>query len=699
MAAEKRTMRALLQEQLDRRSHVTGKKFAVEDLFDKDTAAAWMCTILGAEPHGKLHRRIWEAAEERLTHAVSTYLLGIALRDGLRIRFDQLPRFVKIGSGDSFHFFWAVTCLGHDLGYTYENQGSTGENFSLMKTSAGRKKLLGIDRDLFAVDGNALKELGIQPETEEGRWILKSIDLARKYDALRRCDPYPGEKDPVLDHGICGGLILYDLLFAVLDDLKKRRAQTRRLSAVRHKSSSGTGATDGTMTDAVLEETSLSRFAACCLIIACTVARHNMWLPDSQAGEALYKQYALDALLPGREAKVTMDDPLEQMLFLLDFLDTIDPIKAFYTRDAAQARVSRENMDQTLNRKKEFLLDLLSVEFDGSSSPEYRWSSVLRYRKLILSVEQDPDGLFAHYARGLTGLDSWIHTRKPVHSQHQIELYFPVGPVRHHVWPGGIRDHEVDALLLYEGAGVPGKYGHFYGSPDAYQTLNLLLMPGLEGEQVRVCQEGQRPDSIYIREWKMTLEVLTDIFTAQCKFSRWKGRPTVPLYRGDRGVNFRLMESVGGTFAMTSSSTEGYQEKFLARKADPSVLEISLGEKVPYFDYLAFFADQYIFSEEKEVLLPPFMDMTFSPIPSGELPAYRIHLEHFRKASEEADEYLLIQQLETLCHTAAKALEDFLEQQDMSCISGSSCYLPWKEAFQKLCHLCMETVYNAYFGN
>ena len=106
-----------------------------------------------------------------------------------------------------------------------------------------------------------------------------------------------------------------------------------------------------------------------------------------------------------------------------------------------------------------------------------------------------------------------------------VTYYYPFFFREKKSWPGGITENEISALCLYEGCGG-GKADKFHQCHNAYQTVNLLMMKGLEGEKVRICVENQNPQGFYIQEWEKTLEVMTDIFVAQCKYMKYcENRP------------------------------------------------------------------------------------------------------------------------------------------------------------------------------
>lgn len=269
---------------------------------------------------------------------------------------------------------------------------------------------------------------------------------------------------------------------------------------------------------------------------------------------------------------------------------------------------------------------------------------------------------------------------------------------------------EINALLLYQGCGVPGEIDVFYQQASAYRTFNLLMMAGKEGEHIRVCVEGQRPTELYIRRWEKTMEVLTDLFAIQCKYAveqkeNGKTLPN-PLERGDRGVNFRLMQDADGTFAFTSTSKEKVLDLFLHGKENPHVLHINLGEGVPYLDFEDFLGNAYSFSEEREILLPPMVPMTLGYCwivdhpDLGTIYHYDLKLEGFKTKGASVDEAQLDEFLKANAAGAAQGLADLVHRKKEADIfkREDHIYWRWKEAFQILTLQRMRAIYEAYFG-
>ena len=708
------TIRELLDEELDRRCYASGITLKTEDLFDRCKLIPWINALVGRSISGKLSGCIDQTSTERLSHAAAVYLLGMALRSRLGLRFDRMPRIIAHSASDGFHFFWAITCLCHDLGYRFENSSWGDQSIcEKMNTPKGRKELLGIDHDLFSVDRETLISLGINPDGEEGCWILESVELTVKYDRYRRKAYEPGARG-VADHGICGALLLYDILRTECEEMRRKRRMRRFDHPERHSETETTGNLDGAAKDSTP-----THFIRCGLLIACTVARHNMWLAD-QRSQSRYRMYGLESLFADRPGvKVRPDESMEQMLFFLDFVDTIDPVKWFHLRAVesdARKDVSCRKDAAYWTQHRTFVLDRLSIRF----FPPCRRSKTRKFAFVAAPANRMERDLFHRfYRKGCKPLTDWLQLQTPRRGERQITFRLPLVLGKEYNWPCSITDHEVNSLLLYMGCGVPGKYGAFYSSSQAYQTFNLLMMPGNEGEQIRVCQEQQKPNGIFLREWSRSLRTMEDIFRAQCKYARENPPAEDILFRSDRALNFKMMYDRKATYAMTSTSQGSYLPEFLVDKVEPHILSIRMTEPIPYFDYEGFFAEEYIFANEREILLPPMISLGTQQRPDFTLTAeesgaaadiqvrwYDVTLGSFdpdcmwkedQSASDDDTDRTF---LSVHAAEAAEALDNLAQKHDWKTsplADEKHVYWHWKRAYRRVLIRRMQNIYRTEF--
>lgn len=681
------SVRKILEQELNKRFYITQLHLTVDDLFRCKGITSWIKALFSSQRMETLDRRIDEAPPYRLLHAISTYLLGIALREGVGIDYRSLPRIFSVSSagGDAFSFFWSGICLCHDLGFGYEEITEPFQQVKML-SKEGRKELLDLKYDLLSLKREDYPTELMEIEAD---WVEETLLLANRYSRYR-IEGMDGAYRRI-DHGIAGASILYDALRreSVNGFLCHPTAGEFEVNA-RH-----------------------SRFEACCLLMACAIARHNMWVANT-SNILDYQVFNLYALCPGPELKkVTPEKPEEQMLFLLDFMDTIDPVKNLYVRLVENDPDSFEELEKRLY----FLLNSVCISFDGERELDYRWEEFLPYRQVVLSAtpsNPDEEIWLADYLNRLKGMSSWLDTREPDVNNVQAVCYYPRQRKVERTWPGGITDKQIDAICLYVGSGVPGKSGRFYQLPNAYQTFNLLMMEGLEGEQIRVCTERQTPDSIYIRDWKRTIEVFTDIFRAQCRCCDFVVQENMvlpkTLYRADRKLNVERMRNLGHTFAFTSVSKNGYLSSFAVDKQDPALLEITLDDNCPYLDLVTVLQDNYVYVDEAELLFPPFISAKVSggeyltkeqmmerglELGSSVL-AYQVRFGGFCNGiTDKEDPYELIQHLEQNKEVAAQVLESICRCQCLECLSNETLrsYIEWKHTFAQLIHLCFDWIW------
>ena len=79
----------------------------------------------------------------RARHTVSAYLLGLTIRDEIRLNtrdWRRLPN--EKSSAGSFRLFWSWVCVFHDIGYYYETNGSKYSNCLTVEELIKKLKIL-----------------------------------------------------------------------------------------------------------------------------------------------------------------------------------------------------------------------------------------------------------------------------------------------------------------------------------------------------------------------------------------------------------------------------------------------------------------------------------------------------------------------------------------------------------------------------
>lgn len=125
---------------------------------------------------------------ERATHIVSTFLLGVKLCESFGIEME-----IRDDNNMNFKYYWFLTCLYHDIGYAFE-KNSTCEQLRMLQSD-------GLD----AIQ--EIADIKYMHEREFKTFSKEEIDLYLR----GRAQCYQGKKG-CIDHGIIGGLLLYDKL-------------------------------------------------------------------------------------------------------------------------------------------------------------------------------------------------------------------------------------------------------------------------------------------------------------------------------------------------------------------------------------------------------------------------------------------------------------------------------------------------------
>lgn len=681
-----------------------------DDLFDATQGKAWIKSLLGVADGSSFAKRIDHLPDVRVTHTITTFLLGIWLRDNLHLGFNNLPRIFSRNNkvGDPFPFFWAVVCLSHDIGYLYEadhrlelfqelaEEWDTG-NSALPKL----QKLLGLHagKTLLQLERGDLKAYGLTDE--ECDWAERSIRMAWKYYGYRlnqkKEDLKTAWSDPIIfrehyrgriDHGITGGMVLYDVLHEMASKRKTGKTVTR------HTETGKTGFAAANFGH--------SRFLACGILVALTVARHNMFVVDAQKNDddknplARYKDHTLDELIvDGENNKLSIHESLDQLLFFLDYLDTIDPFKAFYMQKGLSSD-ERDKWGQFVTRR------IWLGYCRGRSGGNHR----IHVRFDTLDFELDSKGAIKKYKENIGKMQDWLLlSQSPTGMHNSLNLYMPV--IERRSWKDyylGITDEEILDICFYQGVPDSSRPGAFYRTPNAYQSLNLLMMDGLNGERIRIGEEKQRPNSIYIRDWKRTLSLFRNIFSALCKCRSLQADEFGVLHRMDRWENVKQIIKAGRTIAFTSTTKTAFLPEFLKGKIDPVIETVRLSEAVPAFDFQRVLCKDYAFTDEAEVLLPPFVKLCDPPRPplesekEGAPITLELALGSMDFPSETTDSESLRQTLQAYRDEAAKTLDLFVSDADSAFTVADEgqyhAYLEWKRAFQALVAIELRDIYN-----
>ena len=233
--------------------------------------------------------------ELRDIHSISTFFLGILLKPICKKQ--ELERLAP-----DFRYLWFITCLYHDYGYFIENEKS---KHLPQKTSLGKLlSILGIKHNLLNTKIDLLGASVQQPKQ-----AIYPVETIRKYyDFCRR-------KYCFINHGIVGGLLLYDKLIKNFkENLKEALISNPNLNpnSFFHKGLHWS-----------TSHKDFYKFAAISII------SHNIWLAHKADSKKIYKDNGLDCLIiDDQDQRISCE--ANPLMFLLLLADTIEPIKFFF---------------------------------------------------------------------------------------------------------------------------------------------------------------------------------------------------------------------------------------------------------------------------------------------------------------------------------------------------------------------------------
>lgn len=161
-----------------------------------------------------------------------------------------------------------------------------------------------------------------------------------------------------------------------------------------------------------------------------------------------------------------------------------------------------------------------------------------------------------------------------------------------------MRQEEV--IRFYEGD-VKGNDA-FWSDAKAYVTWNALLFPGCSTEQAR-SEENRVLNMAFLDRLDIVEELTCALFATM-----EKSEAEMHVYRVERYADYKIFQEYGKFVSFISTSTAGFLNAYQDKK-DLVLMEIT----IPKGTYCADFSKllkQYKKSDEKEILLPPYLCFT-----------------------------------------------------------------------------------------
>ena len=234
-------------------------------------------------------KEIHGVVEERIIHTVSTFFLGVFLKNNLSL--ENLNDFKP-----DFTYIWFLSCLFHDFGYQVEKNKIKfpPEIFTLSKFLRFKK---------ISGSNNFLQS-----------WSPQFIPSEFDIDTIENYFEYCRNKKNFINHGYISSLMLYCGLIKNLEEVKKI-AEKEGIEVSNPFFYKKLQWSDS--------DKDFYRHAAE------AVLAHNIWYCTDEKDRKLYEDYKLEKLNIIDKPEYRIYLKKSPLLFLLALADTIEPLKAF----------------------------------------------------------------------------------------------------------------------------------------------------------------------------------------------------------------------------------------------------------------------------------------------------------------------------------------------------------------------------------
>lgn len=188
-----------------------------------------------------------------------------------------------------------------------------------------------------------------------------------------------------------------------------------------------------------------------------------------------------------------------------------------------------------------------------------------------------------------------------------------------------ITQEELRSLLYYQGAvekiqlnSSELELRKFYSINNAYETINMLLFPGIENEKSRLWTEKRRIDEQILDNMDELLNVYGNLYAAMCKYTRYKSEhrqdeATIFTYRDDRRHTYVCMENGENSSFLSTSKVMDREPpvdgsvKYFQKKDGLVLMDIEAQDTLEHIDLNDVLGEQSGFPDEEEILYPPFL--------------------------------------------------------------------------------------------
>ena len=272
-------------------------------------------------------------------------------------------------------------------------------------------------------------------------------------------------------------------------------------------------------------------------------------------------------------------------------------------------------------------------------------------------------------------------------------------------YQGDIRKRDADGNLI-ENSKQPG----FYGIEGAYRTMNCLMFDGVKNEEDRITEGNGKLEPVLFEEIDKVIEIYCDIYRAMCKYAVGINNMKKKIvYRTERGCTIEELKK-GSTCSFMSTSQERIVEEFFRKKKELTILEIIYPQNVPHIDFLQILGDEYLFKQQKEVLLPPFLDIELEEAELGEAEKgyrdidnkppctkYIVYIKGIRKRNPETESKQRKPLDKERNLLSSQILQKLINREEIS-EEEKEIYLIWKKDVQGVIWQELKKIREQYYG-
>ena len=175
----------------------------------------------------------------------------------------------------------------------------------------------------------------------------------------------------------------------------------------------------------------------------------------------------------------------------------------------------------------------------------------------------------------------------------------------------------------------------FYKINNGYETINMLLFPGIENEKARLqIEKRDKISDKILNHMDELLEIYNRLYSVMCKYTyHTQKNDKLLTYRDDRKHTYLCMQDgMNDSFLSTSfvadrkPSADG-KGNYFQKKNGLVLMDVEVSDTLEHVDMNDVLGDQSMYPDENEVLYPPFLylDTELLPLTSEEEQLRDIH--------------------------------------------------------------------------